>query len=158
MVEQAGFYRDVEATDAGAILIAPGDAHGRVALKAGADRLMVAVTGEPTGECLLECFRTGVERKIIQPDMRTLVDLTRFFGGVDWKLIFALRNLAPWGEGGTGNSRVAYLFRDGDFGAAIKIVSAMFTRTRHRGFTDRALAIEWLEMGEERSADAISGG
>jgi len=72
-----------------------------------------------------------------------------FFGGVDWKAVFALRHLAPWGEGGTGNARVAYLFRDTDFGASIKILSAMFTRTCHCGFTDRALAIQWLDSAEQ---------
>lgn len=116
--------------------------------EAGTDRLLVVVTGEPTGESLLECFRTGVEQKILLPDMRTLVDLTQFFGAVDWKAVFALRHLAPWGEGGTGNARVAYLFRDTEYGASIKILSAMFTRTSHRGFTDRALAIKWLETVE----------
>jgi hypothetical protein len=145
MVEQPGFYFDVTAADNDAIVIVRGDAYGRVSLKAGADRLMVVMASEPTGNCLLECFRTGMEQKILLPDMRTFVDLTHFFGGVDWKAVFGLRHLAPWGEGGTGNARVAYLFRDTDFGASIKILSAMFTRTCHRGFTDRALAIQWLD-------------
>jgi hypothetical protein len=149
MVEKTSFYFDVTAADNDASLIARGDAHGRVSLKAGADRLIVVVEGEPTGECLLECFRAGIEQKILLPDMRTFVDLTRFFGGVDWKAVFGLRHLAPWGEGGTGNARVAYLFRDTDFGASIKILSAMFTRARNRGFTDRTLAIQWLD-GSER--------
>jgi hypothetical protein len=149
MVEQPGFYFDVTAADNGATVITRGDVHGRVSLKAGNGRLMVAVEGEPTGDYLLECFRIGIEQKILLPEMRTFVDLTRFFGGVDWKTVFGLRHLAPWGEGGTGNARVAYLFRDADFGASIKIVSAMFVRTCHRGFTDRALAIQWLDSSEQ---------
>jgi hypothetical protein len=64
------FYFDVTAADNDASLIARGDAHGRVSLKAGVDRLMVVVVGEPTGECLLECFRAGIEQKILLPDTR----------------------------------------------------------------------------------------
>jgi hypothetical protein len=149
MVEKTGFYFDVTVADNDATLIMRGDVYGRVSLKAGADRLMVVAAGEPTGDCLLACFRIGVEQKILLPDMRTFVDLTQFFGGVDWKAVFGLRHLAPWGEGGTGNARVAYLFRDTDFGASLKILSAMFTRTRHRGFIDRALAIQWLDASEQ---------
>jgi len=71
MVEKTSFYFDVTAADNDASLIARGDAHGRVSLKAGADRLIVVVEGEPTGECLLECFHAGIEQKILLPDMES---------------------------------------------------------------------------------------
>jgi hypothetical protein len=146
MTAQPGFFIDPDTAEGGSPLIAHGGAHGRVALRAAADRLVVVVTGEATGESLLECFHAAMKQNVILSDMRTLVDLTRFVGAVDWKAVFSLRHMAPWGEG--GRSRVAYLFADMAFAAPIKILSATFVHTRHRGFTDRDAAIKWLDMIE----------
>ena len=145
MTAHPGFFREPETTQCGSPLITHGDAQGRVSLEAAADRLVVVVKGEPSGENLLECFRAGKKQDVVLADMRTLVDLTHFVGVVDWKAVFSLRHL---GEGGTGRARVAYLFAETRFDAPIKILSAMFSRTRHRGFTDRDAAIQWLDTIE----------
>jgi hypothetical protein len=139
------FYRDVEETRPGWTMIVRGDGHGRVALKAGDGKLLVVLTGEPTGEDLLGCFRAALEQNVLLTEMPTLVDSTQYFGLMDWKSVFSIRHLAPWGEGGTDNARTAYLFRDTDSDATMKIVTAMFTKSLHRAFTDRDAAIQWLE-------------
>ena len=142
------FYRDVEENRPGWTMIVRGDGHGRVALKAGDGKLLVVLTGEPSGEDLLGCFRAALEQNVLLTEMPTLVDSTRYFGLMEWKSVFAIRDLAPWGEGGTGNARTAYLFRDENSDATIKIVTAMFEASLHRAFTDRAVAIRWLESRE----------
>ena len=40
--------------------------------------------------------------------------------------------------------QVAYVVRDNAFGAIIKVISALFGRTRHRAFSGRPEAIAWL--------------
>jgi len=102
MTAHPGFFREPETTQCGSPLITHGDAQGRVSLEAAADRLVVVVKGEPSGENLLECFRAGKKQDVVLADMRTLVDLTHFVGVVDWKAVFSLRHL---GEGGTGRAR-----------------------------------------------------
>lgn len=142
------FYRDMDAAQSGDTMVVRGDVHGRVVLKAGGDRLLVTITGEPTGEDLLNCFRDGLAQNILRTEMRTLVDVTRYFGAVDWTSVFDIRHLAPWGEGGTDYARTAFLFRDTESGATIKILTAMFTTAQHRAFTDRDAAIQWLNSRE----------
>jgi len=76
----SGFYLGLEPVQGGGTLIARGDITGRVSLKAGADRLLVVVTGESAGDNLLDCFRAAMEQKLLLTDMRTLVDVTHFVG------------------------------------------------------------------------------
>lgn len=142
------FYCDVAEAGPGWTLITRGDSHGKVALKSDGARLMVVLTGEPSGEDLVGCFRAALEQNVLLTEMPTLVDSTQYFGLMDWKSVFGIRDIAPWGEGGTGNARTAYLFRDENSDATIKIVTAMFEASLHRAFTDRAAAIQWLESRE----------
>ncbi len=121
------------------------DGSGNISLKIALDRLLVTVSGEPGGEVLLQCFHSGIERKLLHGEMRALVDLTDFIGVIDWGAIFAVRQMAPWGESKKDRSCVAYLLPDGYAELMIKAVSDLFTHTQHRAFTSRELAITWLE-------------
>lgn len=83
------------AKTANSVFIAHGTAKGRIALKTDGVRLYVVVEGEPRGEYLLRCFREGLDKKLIRPNMRTLVDMRRLVGGADWSAVFTLRTYAP---------------------------------------------------------------
>jgi hypothetical protein len=101
------------------------------------------VDGEPRGEGLVECIREGMNKGVVHVSMRTLVDMTRFTGAVDWSTLHTIRDMGPWGT--DGESRVAYLVRNNVFEAIIKIIQILFARTRHRSFDNFPEAIAWLE-------------
>jgi len=142
----SGFYSDIEA-------IGPSTSHilgeeqssGSIKLKICGRRLLVAVAGEPPGHLWLAPFQEGVARNLLFPGMRTLVDMTRFRGVVEWQAIAKLRKLAPWGTEADHPSRIAYLLREQGAAILIKAAGALFPGTEHRGFTEHRTAVEWLE-------------
>lgn len=146
MSNSEDFYAAMDVRDSGAIRITRGNGRDLVTLKSDGDRLLVVVAGEVTGEALTECFQSGVDQKVLRPHMCTLVDLTGFVGMVDWSAISRVSRMLPWGEGGEGRSRIAYLVRDDNFAPLIKIVTALFETSSHRAFVAREAAVAWLEM------------
>lgn len=138
------FYSSFEQPNDNSVIISRGPNDGRIALKAAGERLHVIVLGEPEGECLTGCFREGLDRGVLRPNMRALVDLTRFTGAVDWSAIYTVRVMAPWGNDKDA-SRIAYVVRNNMFGALIKIAGVLFSNSRHRTFDDFDAAVAWLE-------------
>lgn len=140
------FYSSLDATGPAVVHIGPaGPMKDDIGLKICGHRLLIAAVGEPVSERLFEHFREGLATKVIYPNMRALVDLTRFFGVVDWTVLARVRALAPWGEDGDHPSRTAYLLRDGGAAMMVKAASALFPLSLHRAFTDRHEAVTWLE-------------
>ena len=121
-----------------------GNSAGRISAELVDGILVIRAEDDPPGESLLALFGRGVKKGWITPDMPALVDLTRFTGSVDWAAVRAVREMAPWGDGAPGRSRVAYLIPDSEFNLLIRIAAALFTRTRHRAFLECAAAMEWL--------------
>jgi hypothetical protein len=115
------FFSDFPAKTANSVFIAHGTAKGRIALKTDGVRLYVVVEGEPRGEYLLRCFREGLDKKLIRPNMRTLVDMRRLVGGADWSAVFTLRTYAPWGHRPDGVSATAYLLRNDMFAPSSRL-------------------------------------
>jgi hypothetical protein len=140
------FYSGFEHASEDSTIIEKGGNTGRIRLKAAGDRLHVVIEQEPAGECLIACFREGLERKILRPNMRALADVTKFTGSVDWDAIHAIDAMADWGEG--GDSRVAYVVRNDQFAPLIRVLQVLFAKTRHRSFGTFAEAIAWLETRE----------
>ncbi|HVW75699.1 MAG TPA: STAS/SEC14 domain-containing protein [Rhizomicrobium sp.] len=140
------FYSSIDATGPAVVHIGPASQMGNdIRLKICGRRLLVTVVGEPVCERLFEHFREGLAAKVIHPNMRALVDLTRFVGVIDWTVLARLRALAPWGEDSDHPSRVAYLLRDSGAAMMVKAASALFPLSQHRAFTHRDEAIAWLE-------------
>ena len=144
------FYSDFDIATGTSIVIARGTARGRIRIKTDGERLFVQVEGQPRGEYLLKCFREGLDRKILRPNMRTLVDLRGFVGGADWSAVFTLRTYAPWGQGKEGVACAAYVLRNDMFGALIKIAETLFFGAKHRSFYDPDEAIAWLKAKAAR--------
>jgi len=117
---------------------------GMVRLCAQEDRLLVVVSGEPPGTALLECFEAARAEGWLHHSMRTLVDMRRFVGVVDWQSINRLRQIADWGDV-EGKTRTAYLVRNDGFAPLVKIASTLFRCCQHRTFTDHDLAVAWLD-------------
>ncbi|HEX3485858.1 MAG TPA: STAS/SEC14 domain-containing protein [Micropepsaceae bacterium] len=137
------FFTDFQQSNENTIFISSGPASAQIRLKASFDRLYVIADGEPSGQSLVECFRKGVEKGAVHASMRTLVDLTRFTGAVDWRALHTIRDM---GLGSAeGQSRVAYVVRNNVFDAIIKVVQILFVNARHRTFENPADAIAWLE-------------
>jgi len=117
---------------------------GTVCLCAQDERLLVVVSGEPRGAALLECFEAARAEGWLRHSMKTLVDMRRFVGVVDWQAINQLRQMADWGDD-AGLTRTAYLIRNDGFMPLIKIASTLFRCCQHRAFTDHELAVAWLD-------------
>lgn len=140
------FYCDIDAAGP-SIAHLGGAEHSQdsIKLKICGRKLMIAVSGEPSGKLLLERFQEGLARKLLQPGMRTLVDMTQFIGVVDWQAMAQLREMAPWNEDKNHPPKTAYLLREGGAALLVKAVGALFPGSEHRIFTQQADAIAWLE-------------
>ena len=123
---------------------------GGVFLKIKDEILWVFVDKEASGEDLTSCFTRAMHDGWLDTSMRTFVDLTTFTGAVDWASVRAVSEMAVWGSGRTSHSRVAYLVRDGQFGALVKIAAALFPLSAHRPFYDPGEAINWLSGSRVR--------
>lgn len=117
---------------------------GSVSLSIAQGLLWIVVDGEPTGDQLLSCFEAAREAGWLRPNMRALVDLARFTGLVDWSAIGAIRDMMPWGTGTEEASRVAYVVRNDVFGMLIRVMGALFPRSRHGLFFEQSKALAWL--------------
>jgi hypothetical protein len=126
-------------------IIVCGSNEGSVSLDFIDGILWVLVEGEPSGEDLLACIKQALETGLLKLNMSTIVDVTRFTGTVDWRSVRAIKDLAPWGTGGTEQPKIAYVARDDVFSMLIRILCALFPRCRHRLFLDKAEALKWLE-------------
>ncbi|MGA2051723.1 MAG: hypothetical protein ABSH19_00285 [Opitutales bacterium] len=129
-------------------LTASGSPAGRFTLCVQQGLLRVTAEGEPIGQDLLVCFRRAQDAGWLQPNMRTLVDLTRFTGVIDWPAIHAIKRMAPWGTDPGPAPRTAYLVRDTLTGMVVKVLSLLFPRSRHRLFLNEAEALAWLHAPE----------
>ncbi|MCP5411599.1 MAG: hypothetical protein H6924_05630 [Alphaproteobacteria bacterium] len=107
-------------------------------------RMLIVLEGEPTVDTVVDCLQTGLKAGWLHLSMKTLVDLTKFVGVIDWKSLKRMSELADWASIAPEKSAVAYVVRDNAFGAIIKVISALFGRTRHRAFSGRPEAIAWL--------------
>jgi hypothetical protein len=146
MVNFENFYSSVDATGPAVVHIgSKGRTSDNVKLKICGYRLLIVLVGEPAETLLLEHFQQGLAMRLIHPNMRSLVDLTRYFGVVNWSMLSQLRALAPWGEDPIHPSRTAYLLRDSSAAMMVKAVSALFPKSQHRAFTERFEAVQWLE-------------
>lgn len=145
------FYSSVDATGPGVTHIGPesGTADS-ITLKICGHRLLIVVTGEPSVDLLLEYFRQGLARQVLHPNMRTLADVRKFVGVVDWTSLSRLRTLALWGEDTAFPARTAYLLRDTGAAMMVKAASALFPQAQHRAFTERQDAVAWLEAASAR--------
>ena len=124
--------------------IIEGSGADRISIRLVDGILRISVEHEPPGECILVAVSKGIAAGWIRPNMLALVDLTRFTGSVDWAAMRAVKDLAPWGAGPTGRSRVAYLVRNDVFRFLIRATAALFMRTQHRTFRTEADALVWL--------------
>ncbi len=127
---------------------------GGVFIKIKNNILWVLIEKEASGDDLISCFTRAMQAGWLALSMRTLVDLTNFTGAVDWGAVRAVSEMGAWGTGRTSLSRVAYLVRDGQFAALVKIVSILFPLSSHRPFYDPTDALGWLSLqgARERSA------
>lgn len=86
--------------------------------------LWILVEKEAEADELVSCFKEALQAGWMKLSMSTLVDLTRFTGAVDWGAVRTIGKMARWRTDKSEVSRVAYLVRDGQFHALVKIVSA----------------------------------
>jgi hypothetical protein len=104
------------------------------------DRIVTIDVNDPMDGNFLECFSKAVDTGIMQPGAYVLVDLTRSKSKVDWSAVRALRQMRAWGGG-----RVAYVSREFMISMHIKVMSALFTGTKHRLFDNKDAALAWLQ-------------
>jgi hypothetical protein len=125
-------------------------AQGGVFLRRKDNMLWILVEKEASANELISCFQQGLQAGWMKLSMPTLVDLMRFTGAVDWGAVRAISKMARWGSDKREVSRVAYLVRDGQFNALVKIVSALFPLSSHRPFSNPEHALTWLSVSKLR--------
>lgn len=124
--------------------IVSGSSGNRVTLSVSGDLLFITVENEAGLNDVHACLSEGLARGLVRTNMLTLVDATRFYGIVEWEVLYDILRLAPWGSAPTPPSRVAYVARDGFFFQLVKIAASIFPKANHRLFTDRSAALDWL--------------
>lgn len=144
MDNTALYFCDFRTTDDGVHRVQQGDMRGWIRIAALGGRMLIVLEGEPPADTITAGLRAGLEAGWLTVSMKTLVDLTKYVGVVDWTSLKKLSELAEWGKVGPENSAVAYVVRNNEFGMVIKVISALFGRTRHRAFASRADAVAWL--------------
>lgn len=128
--------------------IASNRPQGGVFLKCKEGILWILIEREASAEDLVTCFKQAMSAGWLKLSMLTLVDLTKFTGAVDWGAIRTISKMARWGTDRGEISRVAYLVRDGQFNALVKIVSVLFPLSSHRAFSSAAHAMTWLSVSK----------
>lgn len=123
---------------------------GGVFLKCKDSILWILIDREASAEDLVTCFKLALEAGWMKLSMPTLVDLTKFTGAVDWGAMRTISQMARWGSDRSDISRVAYLVRDGQFNALVKIVSVLFPLSSHRPFANSEHALTWLSVSKLR--------
>ncbi len=118
---------------------------GGVSLRVERGVLRIRVVNEPRGDDLVDVIRRAFEGGLLAVSTPTLVDLTEYYGTLDWEAIHKIRAMAPWGTGKPGAARVAYVSRDRLFAALIKLLRGLFPDTRHRLFATEPEALAWLQ-------------
>lgn len=113
-----------------------------ISLKIEDGLLWVSVEREVRGEDLRACFEYALATGAISTSMRTLVDLRRFHGSIDWSAIYAIRDMAEWGA--DGMSRVAYVVRHASVGMLFRLIRDLFPRCRHQAFASVDAALDWV--------------
>ncbi len=131
-------------------IIASSCAGGGVFIRRRGPMLWILIEKEASAKELVACFKQALDAGWMKLSMPTLVDLTRFTGAVDWSAIRAISKMARWGSDRREVSRVAYLVRDGQFNALVKIVSALFPLSSHRPFASPEHALTWLSVSKQR--------
>lgn len=138
------YFCDFKSMDDGVQRAQHGDGRGWVRIAAQGNRLLIVLEGEPQADTIMAALQTGLDAGWLHVSMMTLVDLTDYVGVVDWASLKRLSELAEWGTVDPGKSAVAYVVRSSAFGMVIKVISALFGRTRHHAFSSRADAVAWL--------------
>lgn len=141
--EREAFFRDND-------FIASSSPQGGIFLRRKDNLLWILVEKEAASEELVAGFKQALQVGLVKRSMPTLVDLTRFTGAVNWGAIRAVSKMARWGTDPNEVARVAYLVRDGQFNALVKIVSALFPLVSHRPFSNREHALTWLSAPKLR--------
>ena len=143
------FYSDADATGPEIFHIgAESRTSNGIRLKISGNRLLITITGEPASDILLEHFQQGLSHNMLPPNMVTLVDMRQFIGIVNWTILSKVRDMAPWGEDSAHPSRTAFLVRESNAEMLVKAVSAIFPRSEHRTFREKADAIAWLVQSQ----------
>lgn len=137
---QAGQANDNE--KAGEIV--SGSPDNRVTLSVSGDLMVITVENEAGLSDVRACLAEGLARGLVRTNMLTLVDATKFYGIVEWEVMYDIYRLAPWGSAPSPVPRVAYVARDGFFFQLVKIAAGIFPMANHRLFKDRTEALGWL--------------
>lgn len=137
------YFADFTHREDGILRLVRGDSSNTVSIAVRSDRMLVVLEGEPDVRTIVECLQSGLDQGWLRLSMRTLVDLRRFFGVVDWGALKGLEDLAAWASDGR-ESRAAYLVRNDAFHFIIRAIAGLFLHTRHKVFTSREAAVAWL--------------
>jgi hypothetical protein len=130
-----------------------GNKFGSISAAISQEILWIQVEAEPTGADLVGCMQQAHASGMFALSAGTLVDLTAFRGVIDWRAIYAVRDMAAAGIGREPQSRVAYVSQDRMFGTLMRLLSGLFPNARHRLFSNAAAAVAWLRGPSDPGTD-----
>jgi len=117
---------------------------GYVDLRVDGQLLLVEVVGAAGVAQVREALATGRQAGWLGAAMPTLVDLSQFSGNVDWGELHTISRMADWPPTDGRSLPVAYVSDATLFALLMKLVQVFFPWARHRAFSRRDWALDWL--------------
>lgn len=127
---------------------------GHVALAVEDGLLLLELTGAARLGRVREALATARQAGWLDNALPTLVDLTGFSGNVDWEELRAITHMADWPPPDGRSLPVAYVSDATLVIMLVKVAQAFFPWARHRVFSRRDWALDWLR---EKTTDRAGG-
>jgi hypothetical protein len=116
----------------------------RYLMSVGPGWIFFLAEGEPDTPNFNAIFADALDFGRVRGDIAMLVDLGHFTGNVDWPAVQQLRDGIDWNS--VTRLRIAYVVRNQEFAALVKIASVIFADAHHSVFRDEAAAVNWLKL------------
>ena len=122
--------------------------------------LVIRIFGDTLAHDIKTAMRIAHSLGWLQPHSRSLVDIRRFSGSIDWRMLRDLTELTPWSrDRSSQSSHCAYLFGDRLRDWFLSIVAGIYPGAGHRKFEEEAKAMAWLhEIGMQQTTTKLAIG
>ncbi len=131
------------AAHAGGRLISYGRPGARFLLSIEPGWIFLLADGEPESKDFTAAFADAKASGLIRGDLSVLVDLSIFYGAVNWSTVNELHDAIDWSV--LGKVNVAYVVLEKGFALLAKISSVIFRAATHRVFDSEKNAVAWLK-------------
>jgi hypothetical protein len=136
-------YAAFAAAHAGGRLTTYGRPGARFLLSIEPGWLFLLADGEPEAKDFTSIFADAKATGLIRGNLSILVDLSIFYGAVNWSTVNELHDAVDWTA--IEKINVAYVALEKGFALLAKIASVIFRAATHRVFDNEKNAVAWLK-------------